>query len=81
MRIVVDFCKEEHKIPVINSIVLLGAKASPLYAKGNEKIIAINEKLVAYAIKNGIDYIDLNPKLTTQKEHTLKVKKSLNCFL
>ncbi len=74
---IIEFVKSENAIPVINLVFYLSPKAGLKfpsradYKKINSLITELNDMLIDYAIKNNIDYINLN-KIISGKDNVLK---------
>jgi lysophospholipase L1-like esterase len=69
---IVSFWRAEGKIPVINLIIYINSKASTRYTSVNKSIYNLNNRLRNFAIKEKIDYIDLNKKISNENEKILK---------
>ena len=75
---IISFWQTEKKIPVINLVLYISPKAGekfPLrtdYKSINTTVKNLNNKLRSFAIKNKIDFIDLNLLLSDEQAFQLK---------
>jgi lysophospholipase L1-like esterase len=56
---IIDSLQSHHIVPVIQSTLFVGAKY-PHAREKNKQIQTLNTWLIAYALKNGIEFLDIN---------------------